>query len=296
MELGRLGTARCAVLTIIDEEFEAAAACLETHHNVPHTPYYCQAEGQFDMVVRQAADRSQVPAAGATRQTLEDYRPEVLILVGIAGGIADRQGVGLGDVVVPNYLHYSEFRKLTSEGDLRRYASYDHPSISILDSYVHPIRRRDEWLAEIDLPRPDGSAAPPQVVIGSLVAGEKLYGDPSHQEQRLVVSRHEDAVAVDMESFGVARAVAESRRSVDYNPRLLIVRGVSDLVRAADEKSDPSESTKSAEDNSEQREKWRPYAAAAASAFAAAVVKQVLESTDPRARLRTIPGSGGDSP
>jgi hypothetical protein len=78
-----------------------------------------------------------------------------------------------------------------------------------------------------------------------------------------------------MESFGVARAVHAARAGVDYNPRLVIVRGISDLVYG----SEPATST---ELNDQQRKRWKRYAAAAAAAFASAVASAILASPDPR--------------
>src|SRR5262249_52807023 len=238
VETGRLGTARVAVLTIIDEEFEAVSEAMKLDHYVDDG-YYAAGPDVLDVVLRQSPDRSNVPATGVARSMLEDYRPEVLIVVGIAGGIADieggrispREGVAPGDVVIPNYLHYGEFRKLTSKRDLQRYVAFDQPAVSLLETCVHATRRRGLWRDKIPIQAPERSE-PPKVIVRSLVAGEKVLGDPSHHEQRQVVGFYSDAVAVDMESYGVARAVFEYRRTVGYNPRLLIIRGISDMVTA----------------------------------------------------------------
>jgi nucleoside phosphorylase len=291
MEQGRLGTARFAMLTIVDPEFDAVSQELHIEHNLPHTPYFCTGADEWEIVLRKSPGRGQVPAHTVASQTLEDFRPEVLVLVGIAGGIAGREGIQPGDVVAPNYLHYGEFRKLTSENDLRRYEPFDQPAVNIIESYVHPTKHQDSWHSNITVERPGGEGDKPKVVIGSLVAGEKLYGDPTHAEQRLLVRRHDDAVAVDMESFGVARAVFESRRTVDYNPRLLVVRGVSDLVHVAQDDEEAENPDIEAE-NDDQRKLWRPYACATVAAFAANVVRQLLEVKDPRSP--TIPQGATD--
>lgn len=282
METGRLGTARVGVLTIIDEEFEEVCSALGASEHVADSAYYADDEGRFDVVVRQAADRSNVPAMGATLQMIEEFRPEVISLVGIAGGIAGRENVALGDVVVGSYLHYAEFLKRAEAGDLARYFAYDQPTVSLRDSYVDPLRREATWQVRI----PNGlRPAPgvPKVVIGSIVAGEKVLGNPKHEEQRAVVEeRFSDAVAVDMESVGVARAVHEARRAVDYNPRLVIVRGVSDLVRTGELEDEEA----AAEENARERATWKRYAASAAAAFAGAFCDRIRRSHDVRERVR----------
>jgi nucleoside phosphorylase len=122
-----LGTARVGVLAIIDEEFEEVCSALGASEHVADSPYYADRGGRFEVVVRQAAERSNVPAMGATLKLIEDFRPEVISVVGIAGGIAGRENVALGDVVVGSYLHYAEFLKRGESGDLARYCGDPGP-------------------------------------------------------------------------------------------------------------------------------------------------------------------------
>jgi len=280
VEKGRLGTARVGVLTIIDEEFEQVRTLFAAVAHVPDSPYYTDDPATVEVVVRQAADRSNVPATSATMQMIEDFRPEVISVVGIAGGVAGRDGIALGDVVVASYLHYAEFRKLGDLGDLARYFAYDQPTVSLRESYSDPVRREGTWSAAIPVERPvDGT---PTVIAGSIVAGEKVLGDPKHEEQRRVVRHFSDAVAVDMESVGVARAVHESRRAIDYNPRLLVVRGISDLVRVDDDEDEEQ----LAAQNAVERATWKNYAASAAATFARTVCQRVREAPDRRAAIR----------
>jgi nucleoside phosphorylase len=281
VETGRLGIARVGVLTIIDEEFEEVCSALGATAHVHDSPYYADEDGRFDVVVRQAADRSNVPAMGATLRLIEDFRPEVISVVGIAGGISGREEVALGDVVVASYLHYAEFLKRVEAGDLARYFAYDQPSVSLRESYVDPIRRGGTWRGRIlEELRPE--PGDPKVVVGSIVAGEKVLGNPKHEEQRAVVERFNDAVAVDMESVGVARAVHESRRAVDYNPRLVVVRGISDLVRTGELEDESA----AAEENARERATWKRYAASAAAAFVRVFCDGIRASHDRRGELR----------
>ncbi len=105
----------------------------------------------------------------------------------------------------------------------------------------------------------------------SLIAGEKLLGDPTNEEQRKIVDFFSDAAAVDMESVAVARATYEARRTVGYNPRFLVIRGVSDLIRA-----DPKIS------NDAERANWTAAACRSAACFAKDLVESFLATPDPR--------------
>jgi nucleoside phosphorylase len=258
------------VLTIIEEEFSAARQIFEATQEVAGTAYYRpEREG---IVIRQAADRSNVPAAEMTLKLVEDYRPEVVMLVGIAGGIAGRADVAVGDVVVPNYLHYGEFMKITGRGELRRYYAYDQPTVSVREAHVEPARVADDWTRHAYAERP-GEGAAKVITDRSLVAGEKVLGDPSHRDQQRVANEFTDAVAIDMESIGVARAMHVSRDAVDYNPRLVVVRGISDIVQIEEHVEVDAEL---------QRAEWKPYAACTAAAFARELADRVLATPDPR--------------
>lgn len=123
MESGRLGTARIAVLTILDEEFESVRTAFEATTHIPDSPYYTPDSERLDVVVRQIPDRANVPATSCASRMVEDFRPELVTVVGIGGGIEGRDNVAPGDVVVPSYLHYAEFRKLGRLGQLRRVTS-----------------------------------------------------------------------------------------------------------------------------------------------------------------------------
>jgi hypothetical protein len=86
MQPGRIGTARIVVLTILTEELLAVRAALGADEEIPGTG--CYRDGHtLDIVVAKAPDRGNAAALGVTRDLLEDYRRELLVVVGIAGGI-----------------------------------------------------------------------------------------------------------------------------------------------------------------------------------------------------------------
>jgi len=87
-------------------------------------------------------------------------------------------------------------------------------------------------------------------------------GDKENTYQCQILDEFDKAIAVDMESHGLARAVYTARATRYYNLNYLIVRGISDLVAT--------------EGNDEERRLWRNYAAASAAAFTVAVVDQLI--------------------
>jgi len=119
---GKIGLTKVALLTITDEEFAAAKRIFELNFNFPSSPYFAKTElasGPYDTVVRQASDRTNVPAMRATNQFIEDFRPAFVFLVGTAGGVLKkkkgRDGSVLGDVIAADFIDYTEFVKLGND-------------------------------------------------------------------------------------------------------------------------------------------------------------------------------------
>lgn len=296
---GRYGTARVGILTIVDAEFNAVRTALggvQSVLEIEDTSYYsplADGAGDPDIVLAQA-DRSHLPAMGAGRNLLEDFRPEIVLVCGIGGGIAGRDEIDLGHVVVADYLHYAEFRKLSAGSDLPRYYAYDQPSTSVVSGHCRP-HCRDlnlDGVTSSEAPeRDERHLWPPCVHYGPIISSEKLLGDPSHPAQQDAAARFDNALAVDMESVGVARAVHEERNDVTYNPRFAVIRGISDIVYPEPlpdnpEDSDPDEGVK-AQENQNQRVQWRSYAAAAAAAVACGLASRLVRQPDARSDVRS---------
>lgn len=297
MASGRRGTARIAVLTFIADEFDQAQAALGATHHLAHTPYFAPDLATLDVVLMRTSGPGNGASQAAASRMIEDFQPEIVIGVGIAGGVEKDWQPKLGDVVTPTYLHYGDLRKLGPGQDNQIFVPFDQPAGSLIDCYLRPISILDTWRSSIVEPRPDSSTDVPRVREGNLVAGDKLYGDPTHPEQQRLFSHHPDAIAVDMESYGVARAVYESRDGLAYNPRLVIIRGISDTVRRAARHPwyRPSGARRRIEQTNEranqaERDLWRRYAAAAAAALAAQFVSEFLTAPDPRARVPAARG------
>lgn len=265
--LGRRGRARIAVVTVVDEELNQLRPALGCTVNITATPYWVreqQSGEDYDVVLKQLADRGNLASGEGARELVEDFRPHYLLLVGIGGGMQGRDGTEVGDVVVVDYVDYYEFQKL-SEGRSRvRKIPYDHPSKLLRADIAKPLVDAGNWAAAISAARPIQGQC--KAIIGNLITGEKLLADGSSAVQRALLNEYDKAIAVDMEACGVARAVYAARGSVHYNLQYAIIRGVSDLVDA--------------QDNDGMRQAWRPYAANAAATFAARMIETLLTISD----------------
>ena len=106
---------------MIEEEFTAAQQVFQVHTNIPGTPYFAEsnpAGRDWDLILTQATDRTNVPFSGEVSNLIQDLRPQVLVLLGVAGGLCDgrglgRDGIDLGHVLIADYVGYVEFLKIT---------------------------------------------------------------------------------------------------------------------------------------------------------------------------------------
>jgi nucleoside phosphorylase len=196
---------------------------------------------------------------------MEELRPQVIILLGIAGGLCDgndqgRDGIRPGDVLIADQVSYVEFLKIVPTGPLMRSYAIDHPSVSLRKSVCAPIQktfRIDAHLGGTVPPEP----GPFRIHIGNIVSGEKVLGDVKSHVQQALLRPFDKALAVDMESIGIARAVCDGRSSFWYHPRYVVIRGISDLVSAAE--------------NDEMRANWKPFAAYTAALVAREFVRRL---------------------
>lgn len=266
---GHVGRARVVVLTVIDEEFQAARDVLGLTKNVPNTPYFvtdCDTK-DWDIVLHQSADRTNVPVNEEVSRVLGELRPQLVILVGVAGGLCDskgqgREGIDMGDVLIADFVSYVEFLKLDSGVMRSRAYVIDHPSLPLRRNISQPLSKYFSIRQNISF-EPPRKNAPLRVHIGSIVSGEKIYGDVDNEIQKQLLAPFDKALAVDMESIGVARAICDGRSSFWYHPRYAIIRGISDLV----------DSPK----NNKNRAKWKKFSAHAAAVVAKRFIEMFLE-------------------
>ena len=267
---GRLGAARIGVVTVVPEEMDEVRSLLGVPDNLVGTSYYVsryRPADDYEVVVLKLGDRSNISSSEGTRDLIEDFRPWFVLLVGIGGGVAGRDGAALGDVVIADYVDYYEFRKLVDGRNKLRRIPFDQPSLLLRERVADPIRVQGRWTTRVTVVRPvsrnPNAMTGPKAIVGNIISGEKLLGDPGNKQQKRVLEEFDKALAVDMESYGVARAVFRSRRSVHYNPQYLVLRGISDLVNRRG--------------NDRTRKRWRSYAANTAAAFAAELVEKLRD-------------------
>jgi nucleoside phosphorylase len=285
---GRRGHARVIVLTVVPEELDAVreefGAWTEVETEEPGQACWTTSAtnaGEFGVLVTQSQDRSNMPAQQTTRDLIEEWQPEVIVLVGVAGGIVranegdtDLDGLTTGDVVCIEFVHYADYVKRAGGQRQPRYFPLQHPDTNLITSHVRPLADTP-WYAGIAAPRP-GPAQSPEVKFGELVAVEFLAGDGGAVSQQDALGGYDHALAVDMESAGVARALHTASRTVHYRPVWIGIRGISDRTAASEFAYELL-----GEENDAERRQWRDYAAASAARFAHLAVQRILQRDRP---------------
>ncbi|MFT7834924.1 5'-methylthioadenosine/S-adenosylhomocysteine nucleosidase [Saccharothrix sp. BKS2] len=202
-------------------------------------------------------------AATITERAITEFRPAAVLFVGIAGGLRD--WIGLGDVVVATRVYAPHGGRQDGDEFLARPRAWD--TSHRLEQLARLVARRGGWGADVAVHFDPVAAG--EVVLNSTTS-------PLNEQLRL---HYNDAVAVEMESAGVAQAGHLN----DATPTIT-VRGICD--RADGRKADADAAG------------LQPLAARHAAAFAAALVAEHDDTAGGPAadRVADRPGGGRHEP
>jgi nucleoside phosphorylase len=249
------------IITALEEEREAVLRKLPGRRRVTPTRddiqiYYSarlpvkipnKPDSAYRIVVMSLVNMGRVPAATATTDAIRRWKPEYVLLVGIAGGVGEA-GVQLGDVLIADQIADYEQAKVRPNTSQIRWET--HRSNARLLNAARHLKVRD-WQALITTPRPTKGA--PKRHIGPIATGDKVIA--AEQVLRTLQKTWPKLIGVEMEAGGAATASFNSPTA----PGFFMVRGVSDL---ADEKK-----------GSASVDKWRTYACDVAAAYAIALLR-----------------------
>ena len=212
--------AEIGVLTVIDEEMRAVKAVLAGMDGyrtrrlgdgpLAHEARLTGLDGRpLRIVAVQTLTRGTESAALACRALVEAYGPGTVLLVGIAGGVAE--DVKIGDVVVADNVISYDARKVTPEGVRHRGQAQVVPA-----ALGH---RLNEFFA--DEPRPAFG-----IHRGPIGSGNAVVADPAAEIRRWLYHVNDKVLAVETEAAGVAQSFHETSRL----PGWLTIRGISDTA------------------------------------------------------------------
>jgi len=218
------------ILTVLAQESNAVVEVLMRHRTYRsqqlsggpqvHSASVDAEGGELRVVAVQTLDRGPLSAAVAYNQMRDRFRPPVVLLVGIAGGIAAHLAVG--DVVIADEIIYYDPRRETPDG--LRHRGRSQPMAPVLRHRLNEFfRRHDGWIA---MPPNDDI----RLHRGPIGSGDAVITDAKSATIAFLRDFNEKTLVVETEASGVGQAFYEQ---IDHEASLkgwLAIRGISDLV------------------------------------------------------------------
>ena len=155
-------------------------------------------------------------AAAAGQQLISHFRPRLVLMVGVAGGIKD---VRLGDVVAATKVYGYESGKANDEFLPR--PDVGMSSYRLVQRATHEANRTG-WLGLLGMAPADPQC--PRVFVGPIAAGSAVVASSTAPLYRFLRTSYSDSLAVEMEGRGFLEATYRNRSDA------LVVRGISDLI------------------------------------------------------------------
>jgi nucleoside phosphorylase len=221
---GRSYTGRAVILTAIEVEFMAALEHLvDAHEEMYHSTIYERGnfiteKWQWGVGIGQIGAGNSASAA-AVERAITYFKPEIILFVGIAGGVKD---VRIGDVVAVTKAYGYESGKMDGTGFLAR-PEAGMSSFRLVERAKAEARKKT-WLRRIP-GYPHLSLAEPRAFVGPIAAGEKVIASTSSDLFDFLRRSYNDTLAVEMEGRGFLEAARANE-----HVQALIIRGISDLL------------------------------------------------------------------
>jgi 5'-methylthioadenosine/S-adenosylhomocysteine nucleosidase len=260
--------ATAVILTALPVEYDAVRSRLESCRPVRLAGGTRFEVGQFEgtylewEVAVAEIGEGNIGAAVGTAKAIEHFYPDLVLFVGVAGGI--KGGMRHGEVVVASRVYNYHGGKAEAELYARPLA---FPISHKLDQAVRDAMR-GAWFVDAAANVPPDQ---PPVRLKPIAAGEVVVASTDSETFRHIKQHYNDAVAVDMESAGMYE-VAYRYEDVPA----LAVRGISDLL---DDKSPEADAD------------LQPMASKHAAAFAFAVLGAIHPGD-----LKAKPAATGPAP
>ena len=232
------------ILTILADETKAVIDFLKKHPNYKEEQgkmskrFYYKGEipalavKSHQVVCTRALKQGNRSIMSAYQDLSMEYRPKLIILLGIGGSI--HKDADICDTVIAEEIYYYDKRAEAPDGTNRRLVSYNiEPwllnEINRLFNEYGDTPEFDSW---------EGSCKEKfKLLFGPIGTGEAVIKHRDAKEREWLAKVNDKTLALDTEASGVAQQFSEDQIRNGYKPEgYLIIRGISD--HADKEKND----------------------------------------------------------
>jgi parallel beta-helix repeat protein len=214
---------RVVILTALRLEYQALSVHLtglreETHSSgtVYERGSFVRRDGGLVDIGIVEIGAGNLGAAMEGERAIQYFDPEVVLFVGVAGGIKD---VRIGDVVAATKVYGYHSGKARKKFDVRpnvRNSTYR------LEQRARAEAKKTDWLKRIEN---SDLKEVPLVHVAPIAAGEQLVASTRSATLKFLLENYGDAVAVEMEGRGFLEAA-----HANHQVEALVIRGISDLI------------------------------------------------------------------
>ena len=181
-------------------------------------------DGKWKIAHMQLRTEGTMSAAVAYQKLLEECRPKLIVVVGIAGGISSN--VDLCDVVIANKVIYYDRRKIQDGAENRSavLGNMEALIIDLIQSFLRSEGEYPEYASKENSPN-----AKFKVQVAPIGCGEAVLAMKESNVRSWLTSVDRKTLAVEMESSGVCHAFWEDNSNCWEKPiGVLVIRGISD--------------------------------------------------------------------
>ncbi|PTR17050.1 nucleoside phosphorylase [Nitrosospira sp. Nsp2] len=173
-----------------------------------------------NFVAAHAPQMGSVSSALATSALIAEYRPRVILMTGICGGI--EHGLNLGDLVIAEKSWDWQSGKWNENGEFEQAPDQITATRSLVDAALSVESELRPIHLNYEAHRPPKE---PKLHCGPMVSGSAVVAEKA--KHALFKKQHRKALAVDMECYGMYSAAFVSG---EPKPDFICVKSVSDLA------------------------------------------------------------------
>lgn len=180
---------------------------------------YCTGEHKLNLICAHSTQMGLVAATLVSRLIIEKFKPRLIMMTGICGGIGNT--VKLGDLIVAEKSWDWQSGKWLHDGSFEAAPDQKDASPELIGLARGMIGATNEFYSNYIGDRPKDTST---IVVGPMVSGSAVV-ESSELHTRFKM-QHRKAVAVDMECYGVYFSAFMSPPPI---PKFICLKAVSDL-------------------------------------------------------------------